>query len=260
MPKVRFLNELVTVEVPHDTVLRDVAADNGVEILRGLWPHLHCKGLGICGRCKIWVTSKPDTVSSPTLRERFRFIRGEMRLACMVRVRGDVDVRTRPIGPAFVELKAGEEPAEEASYKEAAAEKLVEAKAEEKKKAEALAAKKKKAAEAKAKKEAEEAAAKEAEAKVEAKPEEKEAEAKPEAKAEDAKPEAKAVARPEEKEAEAKPEKAEESAPKPQPGVSEGDEERRARRTEEAKKAIAAIKTQSKPPTMELKPVSKEDV
>ncbi len=151
------MNELVTVEVPRNTVLRDVAVENDVELLRGLWTHLHCNGLGVCGRCKIWVTSKLGSVSAPKLRERFRFMRGNMRLACMVVVQGDVDVRTRPIGPAVVELKAGEEPAEEASYKEAAARKLVEAKEEAANKAAALAAKKKKAAEAKAAKEAEEA-------------------------------------------------------------------------------------------------------
>ena len=295
MPKVRFLNELVTIEVPADTVLRDVALQQEVEIYRGLWTHLNCTGLGICGRCKVWVAAKG--ASSPSMRERFRRIKGNMRLACQVRVLGDVDIRTRPIGPAVVELMDGEEPSVEASYKEAAARKLEEAKAEAKKKAEALAAKKKKAAEAKAKKEAEAKAAKEAEEqavkeaeeapeekapeekapeekpKPEVKPEPKppeekpkpevKPEPKPEAKPEP-KPEAKPAAKPEPKpEAKpaAKPEpkpapKPAPSAPQPHPGASEGGEDRRAA-AKPSPHAVTKPMFKTAPPTGEHKPIAK---
>ena len=178
MPKVRFLNEHVTVEVPQGSVLRDVAQHAGIEIYRGMWKHLNCTGLGICGRCKIWVTSPETAVSRRSMQERFRRVQGIMRLACQVQILGDVAIRTRPIGPAHVELEAGQQPAEPASYETVAAERLMQAKEDEAKKAEMLAAKKKaaaekKAAEEKARQEAEEKARQEAEEKARQEAEEK---------------------------------------------------------------------------------------
>ena len=178
MPKVHFLNESLTVDVPEGSVLQDVAEEQGVQIYRGLWPSWNCGGLGICGRCKVWI-SDGAKVSPPTTPERIRrvlgFDKGEQRLACQVKVEGDAEIRTRPIAPAYEDLKGAVTTMEEASYKEAAAVKLVEAEAEEKKKAE-LARKKKEAA---AKKKAEEeAAAKKAEEEAAAKKAEEEAAAK----------------------------------------------------------------------------------
>ena len=168
MPKVRFLNEDVTVEVPDSAVLRDVALDQGIEIYRGMWTHINCAGRGICGRCKVWVTGTGSEmrVSDRSVQERFRRISGQQRLACQVLVLGDIDIRTRPIGPAQVQLKADQSPDQEPSYKEAAEAAYVQAKADAKKAAELAAKKaaaKKKAAEEQAKKEAEEQAKKEAE-------------------------------------------------------------------------------------------------
>ena len=198
MPKVHFLNEYLTVDVPEGASLRDMADDNGVQVIRGMWPNWNCGGHGICGRCKVWLPAEAE-VSPLTLLERFNPIaqvKGEQRMSCQVEVQGDVEVRTRPLGPAFEDLKGAAGDLADASYKEAAAEKLVEAKADEEKKEE-LAAKKKEAAakkkaeaaaaakkeEAEAKKAEEEAAAKKAE---EAKADEPEAKAdEPEAKADE---------------------------------------------------------------------------
>lgn len=104
MPKVRFVNELVTVEVPSGTSLRDAAIQARIEIYRGMWTHLNCRGNGICGRCKVWILSP----SSPTtLRERAHRVQGLQRLACQVRIDGELDVRTRPLGPATVQVPEG---------------------------------------------------------------------------------------------------------------------------------------------------------
>ena len=159
MPKVHFVNELLTVEVPQGAALRDVAIKNGIEIYRGMWTHINCLGNGICGRCKVWIMTDPS-VSQRSTRERFHRIQGKQRLACQVRILGDVEVHTRPIGPAVVREEAVDYSSEVPSYREAAAQRYVEALEEAEKKAKAEAAKKaKEEAEARAKAEAEAKAA-----------------------------------------------------------------------------------------------------
>jgi ferredoxin len=102
VPKVHFVNELVEVEVPAGTTLLQAAEQAGVSVHRGFWSRLNCRGLGFCGSCKTWVSpSTPQALSAPGLRERARYtIRGTLRLGCLARVLGDVDVRTKPGGPA----------------------------------------------------------------------------------------------------------------------------------------------------------------
>lgn len=161
MPRVRFLTEQITVDVPAGATIRDVAIQAGVEIYRGMWTHMNCRGNGICGRCSIWMMSPEDRVSAPSVRERFHAVKGKSRLACQVRVMGDVDIRTRPLGPAVARELEGAQPA----YLEVAEQRYQEAKEEERKKAElaekkAELAEKKAKAEAAAKKKAEEEAKK----------------------------------------------------------------------------------------------------
>ena len=176
MPKVHFINENLTVEVPRGASLRDVAIQQEIEIYRGMWTHINCLGNGVCGRCKIWITSGPDTISDRSVRERFHRISGTQRLACQVRILGDVEIRTRPIGPAVVRADRADYATVEPSYQEAARVRYQEAKVEAEKKA-------KEAAEKKAK----EAAEKEAQAKAEKKEPSEAAEPKEEAPAEEEK-------------------------------------------------------------------------
>jgi ferredoxin len=160
VPKVHFLNEQVTVEVSPGTTIREVAIQQGIEIYRGMWTHINCLGNGICGRCRIWITSGSAGVSSQSLRERLRFnrVRGQMRFACQTRILADIEVRTRPIGPAVVRESAADYSSVVASYAETAAKRYVTAKEEAAAKAKAAAEKKAKAAEEKAKAAAEEKA------------------------------------------------------------------------------------------------------
>lgn len=175
MPKVHFLNEAITVTVPAGSNLLDVAEQNGIQIYRGMWPHMNCGGRGLCGRCGVWVP-RSEGASGRTLFERFRRVQGELRLACRVRVMGDVEVRTRPIGPAYLTTVKKPSDLGEAAYKQTAALRYQEALAEEKAKEEAAkkaaaqkaAEEKKKKAEAeKAKAEAEKAEAEKAKAEAE---------------------------------------------------------------------------------------------
>jgi ferredoxin len=157
VPKVHFLTEMVTVDVPKNTTLREVAMQQGIQLYRGMWTHVNCLGNGVCGRCRVWILSDAKNLSKRTYRERIvHRVTGSQRLACQVRILGDVEIRTRPIGPAVVKMTSPGSTLGTPSYKEAAEKRLVEAKAEAKKKAEVAA---KKAA----KKKAEEEAAKKAE-------------------------------------------------------------------------------------------------
>jgi ferredoxin len=106
LPTVRFLNELVTVEVPEGAILRDVALAQNIEVYRGMWGHMNCAGNGICGRCRVWLVHAEKAVSTPSIRERMHRIRGSQRLACQVRIVGDLEIRSRPIGPSVVERGA----------------------------------------------------------------------------------------------------------------------------------------------------------
>ena len=131
MPKVRFLNELVTVEVSPQTTLREVAIQQGIEIYRGMWTHINCRGNGICGRCRVWIVPSKNNVSSLSVRERFHRVKGQMRLACQVHILGDIDIRTRPIGPAVVQETNARQTLPVPSYKEVAEQRYAEAKAAE---------------------------------------------------------------------------------------------------------------------------------
>jgi ferredoxin len=142
VPTVRFVNELVTVDVPSGTALRDVALEQGVELYRGMWTHVNCRGNGICGRCRVWVVTPKKDGAVRSLRERFHRLQGTVRLACQLLVVEDMEIRTRPIGPTAREQPQRGVP--RASYKEAAEQRYLEAKEAEAK--EAVQAKAKEAA------------------------------------------------------------------------------------------------------------------
>ena len=106
MPKVEFEREGVVIDARAGQTLLEIADAAGVELFRGIWPQLHCqRRRGWCNRCKVWVrASIPTAINTPTEIERTRLrlngrVRGTMRLACQVEVRGDVNVQTRAGGP-----------------------------------------------------------------------------------------------------------------------------------------------------------------
>jgi ferredoxin len=105
VPKVEFEREGVVVDARAGQTLLEVADSAGVQLFRGIWPELHCKlRRGWCNRCKIWVRADASAINPPTDKEKARLrlngrVRGSMRLACQVTVRGDVSVQTRAGGP-----------------------------------------------------------------------------------------------------------------------------------------------------------------
>jgi ferredoxin len=99
MPKVAFVNEHRIVEVPRGKNLKALAIELGVNPHREFFRGLNCGYLGLCGACQVWVRpAAKDALAPPNFRERMAGMRGERRLACQVRILGDVEVTTMPGG------------------------------------------------------------------------------------------------------------------------------------------------------------------
>jgi ferredoxin len=110
MPSVKFVNEKKTIEVPVGANLRQEALKAGVELYPGIHRHFfaNCHGLGQCASCCVKIKKGKENVSPQTFRERARMILGmftsaarkghedELRLACLTRVNGDVEIETKP--------------------------------------------------------------------------------------------------------------------------------------------------------------------
>jgi ferredoxin len=118
VPKVDFEREGVSVEARAGQTLLEVAESAGIDVFRGIWPALHCKSRpGWCNRCKLWVhADDAGAINPPTAKETARLrlngrVYGEQRLACQVRVSGDVRVHTRAGGPIVRPSLAGDAPA-----------------------------------------------------------------------------------------------------------------------------------------------------
>ncbi|NIL97954.1 MAG: 2Fe-2S iron-sulfur cluster binding domain-containing protein [Planctomycetales bacterium] len=124
MPTVTFTKEKKQIEVPHGTDLRSAAKKAGINVYDGLNGFgcqlnalVNCHGLGMCHTCRVSITKGKENVNPLTLREKIGFhipipppplpnpvpaclyyIGHEetLRLACMTKVQGDVEVETGP--------------------------------------------------------------------------------------------------------------------------------------------------------------------
>ncbi len=126
MPTIKFVKEKKEIEVPEGAVLRNEAIKAGINLNQGLsgisdgidrftaavnkW--VNCKGLGMCGTCRVLITKGMDNTNKMTMREKLKFkylpipdpipclayIGHEetMRLACMTKVLGDIEVVSAP--------------------------------------------------------------------------------------------------------------------------------------------------------------------
>ena len=120
MPIVKFTNENKEIEVPQGAWLREEAVKAGINLNCGVNgygadvnKYLNCLGKGMCGTCRVRITSGVENTNSLTKREWLRFktpglppdpipclayVGNEetMRLACMTRVNGDIEVESCP--------------------------------------------------------------------------------------------------------------------------------------------------------------------
>lgn len=109
MPKVTFVKEKKTVDVPQGANLRKAAAQAGVQLYKGLHKVLNCHGLGLCGSCRVYVKDGQENLNPPDMIEKvttkfganpeafFAYVghEDEMRLACKCKIDGDIEVQTQ---------------------------------------------------------------------------------------------------------------------------------------------------------------------
>lgn len=119
MPLVKFINENKEIEVPEGAVLRAEAIKAGINLNcgvngygRNLNKVFNCKGMGLCGTCRVLIPKGMDNTNKLTRREWAKFktpvspdpiaclayVGNEetMRLACMTKVFGDIEVVSDP--------------------------------------------------------------------------------------------------------------------------------------------------------------------
>lgn len=126
MAIVKFIKENKEIEVPYGANLRKEAIKAGINVHQGLNgfgaslnKFINCHGLGQCGTCRVKITKGMENVNPMGIIERWRFkvpiptpltpggvdplpcmafIGNEdtMRLACQVRVQGNIEVETGP--------------------------------------------------------------------------------------------------------------------------------------------------------------------
>ena len=122
MPTVKFIKEKKEVEVPVGANLRSAALQAGINVYDGLNGFgaklnslMNCHGWGLCGTCRVNITKGMENTNPLTSREKIKFrtpiptpipdplpclayIGNEktMRLACMTKIGGDIEVETGP--------------------------------------------------------------------------------------------------------------------------------------------------------------------
>ena len=118
MPIVKFVKEKKEIEVPAGSFLRSEAMKAGINtncgvngIGESVNRYVNCLGLGMCGTCRVLITKGMENTNPMTMREKAKFYlpgpdpmvsmayvgnEDTMRLACMTRINGDIEVETGP--------------------------------------------------------------------------------------------------------------------------------------------------------------------
>lgn len=108
MPKVTLVNEKEVLEVEAGSNLRQAALKAGIAVYQGIERYVNCRGLGMCGTCKVLVKSGMENLNPRTLIEKANLSlhplsmlssighENEMRLSCQVVVNGDCSIETTP--------------------------------------------------------------------------------------------------------------------------------------------------------------------
>jgi len=118
MPVVKFTKENKEIEVQAGENLRTAALNAGVNLYQGINgfgaginKFVNCHGWGHCGTCRVNITKGVENASAPGMLEKLKFrvplpdplaplafIGNEetMRLACLTKIHGDIEVETGP--------------------------------------------------------------------------------------------------------------------------------------------------------------------
>lgn len=96
MPTVLFEEENRKVEVPIGTSLRKAAQMAGVSVYGSINKIINCRGFGLCGTDRV-VIKPADNISGVTFKEKLQLgDNPKERLACQVKINGDITVSTVP--------------------------------------------------------------------------------------------------------------------------------------------------------------------
>jgi ferredoxin len=118
MPTIKFVNEKKEIQASDGANLRQEAQKAGVNLYYGfngvgqsLNKLFNCHGLGMCGTCRVLITQGMQNANPMTMMEKVKFRapvpdpmpcmayighEDTMRLACCVKVHGDMTVVTNP--------------------------------------------------------------------------------------------------------------------------------------------------------------------
>lgn len=110
MPTVTFLNEKKTIEVPAGANLRKEARKAGVQLYPFPHTYVNCMGFGMCCSCRVIIKKGLENCSAEGTMEKLGKSNplnlmaldsnlchdSELRLACQLRVNGDIEVETKP--------------------------------------------------------------------------------------------------------------------------------------------------------------------
>lgn len=108
MPTVTFVNEKRSIEVSAGANLRKEARKAGVQLYPGVHKYFNCMGLGLCCSCRVIVKQGLENCSRPGVYEKVSMAMNplaffarlghekDLRLACQMRVNGDIEVETKP--------------------------------------------------------------------------------------------------------------------------------------------------------------------
>lgn len=96
-PNVTFVEDARTCAGSSGTTIRKIAKANGVAIQTGTAAWANCRGLGVCGTCRVNIDPAAN-VSAPNFWERFTLGKdcGKQRLACQAKITGDISVKLKP--------------------------------------------------------------------------------------------------------------------------------------------------------------------
>ncbi|MCR4892186.1 MAG: ASKHA domain-containing protein [Lachnospiraceae bacterium] len=91
MPRVTFINENLTAEVPAGTTIADAARQVGLTV------ETPCGGAGTCGKCRVIVSDlKAVEIMDSVKKLTDQDLRQGLVMACQTRIRSDLEVKTRP--------------------------------------------------------------------------------------------------------------------------------------------------------------------
>jgi len=101
MVLVFFEREGKTVRANAGWNLRKLARANGIKIYRGINQLFNCRGLGLCGTCKVEIFAGDSAAVNPRTameeKQLKSYTNPHLRLSCQVKVHGNMRVKTQPV-------------------------------------------------------------------------------------------------------------------------------------------------------------------